>query len=68
MRGRDARRRALSAVMSGLCVAAVLVALVPLAMILFFVVSQGIGAIDVAFFTEMPRPVGEAGVREFLKP
>ncbi|MCC7007502.1 MAG: phosphate ABC transporter permease PstA [Acidobacteria bacterium] len=47
--------------MSVFCLVAVLVALAPLAMILFFVVSQGVGAIDVAFFTETPQPVGEPG-------
>ena len=39
----------------------VLIALVPLAFILFFVVSQGIQALNLEFFTHMPKPVGEAG-------
>ncbi len=39
----------------------VLVALVPLVLILFFVVTQGITALNWSFFTQMPRPVGEAG-------
>jgi phosphate transport system permease protein len=39
----------------------VLVALVPLAMILFFVLSQGIQALNLDFFISMPKPVGEAG-------
>ena len=30
-------------------------------MVLFFVVRQGIGSLNLAFFTSMPRPVGEAG-------
>jgi phosphate transport system permease protein len=47
--------------MTALCFAAVLVALVPLAMILFFVIGQGAQALDVSFFTEMPKPVGETG-------
>jgi phosphate transport system permease protein len=38
-----------------------MLALIPLAMILFFVVSQGIRALNVDFFTHMPAPVGEAG-------
>ena len=58
---RDVRRRTLSAVMTGLATASVLVALVPLALVLFFVVSQGIQAINVEFFTELPKPVGEVG-------
>ena len=38
-----------------------LLALVPLAFVLFFVLSQGLQAIDIGFFTQMPKPVGEAG-------
>jgi len=44
-----------------LCGAAVLLALVPLAMILFYVISQGFSALNLAFFTELPKPVGEVG-------
>jgi len=44
-----------------LCGLAVLIALVPLAMILFYVLSQGATALNWAFFTQIPRPVGEAG-------
>jgi len=58
---RDARRRALSALMTGLAVASVLVALVPLALVLYFVVSQGVQALNVDFFTQAPKPVGEPG-------
>jgi phosphate transport system permease protein len=58
---RDARRRALSLAMTSLCVAAVLVALVPVALIFFFVVKQGIGSLDWNFFTKMPVPPGETG-------
>ena len=58
---RDFRRRATSHVMTGLCVAAVLVALVPVAFIFFFAISQGIGSLDLAFFTQLPKPVGETG-------
>ena len=58
---RDRGRRIVSAIFVGACALAVLVALVPLAFILFFVVSQGVQALNVDFFTQMPRPVGEAG-------
>ena len=44
-----------------LCGLSVLLALVPLALILFYVISQGVSSLSWAFFTEMPRPVGEAG-------
>ena len=57
----DRIRRLVSALFVGACALSVLVALVPLALLLFFVVKQGLGALNVAFFTEMPKPVGEAG-------
>jgi phosphate transport system permease protein len=44
-----------------LCGVAVLLALVPLAMILFYVISQGALALNWAFFTQLPKPVGETG-------
>jgi phosphate transport system permease protein len=39
----------------------VLIALVPLAFILFFVVTRGIEALNWDFFTQLPKPVGEPG-------
>jgi phosphate transport system permease protein len=45
----------------GLCFVAVLIALVPLALVLFYVVSQGLSSLNVAFFTHGPMPVGESG-------
>lgn len=54
-------RQAVSFVMTALCALAVVLALVPLAFILFFVVSQGIQALNLEFFTHMPVPVGEPG-------
>jgi phosphate transport system permease protein len=58
---RNRWRRFVSALFVGACGLAVLVALVPLAMILFFVVSQGVQALNLEFFTAMPKPVGEPG-------
>jgi phosphate transport system permease protein len=43
------------------CALSVIVALVPLAFVLFFVISQGVEALTLEFFTRMPRPVGESG-------
>ena len=54
-------RKILSSLFVAFCALSVLLALVPLAMILFFVVSQGIQAVNLAFFTQMPKPVGEQG-------
>jgi len=55
------RRRALSSLFVAFCAGAVVLALIPLGMILFFVLSQGVRALNVNFFTHMPAPVGEAG-------
>ncbi len=54
-------RKLISSLFVGFCGASVLLALVPLVLVLFYVVSQGIGAVNLAFFTSMPKPVGEAG-------
>jgi phosphate transport system permease protein len=58
---RDRHRRLTSAVMSTLCGGAVLFALVPVALILFFVIQQGLAKVDWNFFTQIPKPVGEVG-------
>jgi phosphate transport system permease protein len=58
---RDARRRLISRIFVGLCGASVLVALVPLALILFYVAQHGLAALNGDFFIRMPKPVGEAG-------
>ena len=55
------RRKLISWIFVAFCTASVLTALVPLAFVLFFVVSQGIQALNLEFFTGMPKPVGEAG-------
>ena len=58
---RNRWRRFSSNLIVALCGAAVVLALIPLALILFYVVTQGITSLNLAFFTQMPRPVGEAG-------
>ena len=55
------RRKITSSIFVAFCALSVLLALVPLAFVLFFVVSQGIQSLNVAFFTHMPAPVGEPG-------
>jgi phosphate transport system permease protein len=55
------RRRVVSRAAEIFCGISVLIALLPLAMILFYVVKEGIGALNLDFFTQMPKPVGEAG-------
>ena len=54
-------RKFKSGVMFSLCLMSVIVALVPLFLILFYTLSQGISAINWDFFTKMPKPAGEAG-------
>jgi phosphate transport system permease protein len=61
MNAYDLRRRITSRVVEVFCAASVVLALVPLGLILFFVVGQGLPALRPAFFTEMPKPVGEPG-------
>ncbi|HKO55618.1 MAG TPA: phosphate ABC transporter permease PstA [Thermoanaerobaculia bacterium] len=55
------RRKLLSRVMETLCLVAVLLALLPLAFILFYVIREGAGALNLDFFTQIPKPVGEPG-------
>jgi len=55
------RRKIVSRLMEAFCALAVIVALLPLAAILFYVIKEGMGALNIAFFTQMPKPVGETG-------
>jgi phosphate transport system permease protein len=54
-------RKLKSNILVVLCGGAVVLALIPLAFVLFFVVGQGISSLNWNFFTHMPAPVGEAG-------
>ena len=58
---RTSLRKLMSSLFVVFCGCAVVIALIPLAMILFFVITQGIRAVNVEFFTHMPQPVGEVG-------
>ena len=55
------RRRVTDRVMTGTAVLTVLIVLTPLVAIFGYVVYRGIGAINLAFLTQTPKPVGEAG-------
>jgi phosphate transport system permease protein len=55
------RRRIVSKIVVGLCGLAVILALVPLSLVFFYVIKQGFASLNWAFFTRMPKPVGEAG-------
>jgi len=54
-------RNAVNAFWTAACGAAVLAALVPLASLLWLVVSRGLSGLSLAFFTGRPAPVGESG-------
>jgi len=58
---RTSRRKAGSALFVGFCALSVILAPIPLAFVLFYVVSEGIQALNFDFFTNMPKPVGESG-------
>jgi phosphate transport system permease protein len=58
---RSAWRKGLSHAIVVLSGGAVLLALIPLALVLFYVVTQGIGALNLDFFRHVPAPVGETG-------
>jgi phosphate transport system permease protein len=55
------RRRAVDVGMTLLAGAAVAAALVPLASVLWLVVSRGVAGLSFTFFTHLPTPVGEPG-------
>ena len=55
------RRRLKNGAMVGVMCAAAIVATLPLLFILAHLVREGASSIDLAFFTELPKPPGEAG-------
>jgi phosphate transport system permease protein len=55
------RRRAFSTGMQWLCALATLLALVPLASLILYVIFQGAHRLDLDFFIHLPRPVGIPG-------
>jgi phosphate transport system permease protein len=58
----NARRRHLkSAAMSWMAGLSALVVIAPLGLIFAFLLLQGASALNVAFFTQLPKPVGEVG-------
>ena len=61
MFSRYARRKFTDVLVRSACVAAAVLALIPLVSVLYYVTSRGIGGISLAFFSELPKPVGESG-------
>jgi phosphate transport system permease protein len=54
-------RRFKNGLMQGLTLSCALVVITPLLLILFHLLKSGIGAINLDFFTHLPKPVGEIG-------
>jgi phosphate transport system permease protein len=59
--GRDRRRRITSLVMLTLTGVAAALTVLPLLLIFFHLLKEGLSAVSLDFFTERPAPVGEAG-------
>ncbi len=54
-------RKAKSTIMIVLSVLCAVIAIIPLFIILFYTISQGLSSINWSFFTQMPKPAGETG-------
>ena len=55
------RRKVIDVTARAACALALLVAMVPLASLLYYVGARGIGGLSWSFLTQMPKPVGELG-------
>ncbi len=54
-------RKVVDRAMAAVCALCLAVAFIPLLSVLWLVISKGAAGLSWAFFTELPRPVGEAG-------
>ncbi|AFN75868.1 phosphate ABC transporter, permease protein PstA [Melioribacter roseus P3M-2] len=54
-------RKAVNLAVNSLTFLAALIAILPLFLIFYYTVSKGIGRLNLEFFVEMPKPVGEPG-------
>ena len=61
LHGPSLRRRVSDTLVTGLCWAAAVLVMLPLALILWHVVRLGLPAFSPAFFLNLPKPVGESG-------
>ncbi len=57
----DFRRTVVNRLMLGLLGLASIVAILPLLFVLYYVVHRGLVGLNLKFFTELPKPVGETG-------
>src|SRR5271170_7659159 len=61
MRRNRATRTATNYFVSGLCILATILVILPLLAILFYLIFKGASSLNLAFFTQIPAPVGEVG-------
>jgi phosphate transport system permease protein len=54
-------RKGKSLLASVLCSLSALLVIAPLGLIFFYLLRSGVGSLNLAFFTNLPKPVGEAG-------
>jgi phosphate transport system permease protein len=54
-------RKFINGAMTVVCGCALLIALVPLASVLWLVISRGLAGLSFDFFTQLPKPIGEPG-------
>ncbi len=54
-------RKTKSIFVSALCSIAALLVIAPLALVLWYLLSSGFSSLNLAFFTNLPKPVGEPG-------
>jgi phosphate transport system permease protein len=57
----DKYRKFKSGFMSALAVFCAIMVITPLGFILYYLIREGFGAINLDFFTQLPKPVGETG-------
>lgn len=58
---REHRRRSVNVVMLSLTGVATVLTVIPLLLIFFYLLEAGISSLNLAFFTEVPAPVGQTG-------
>jgi phosphate transport system permease protein len=55
------RRKIVGGTMLSLCYLSALIAIVPLVLIFFYTINRGVSHLNLDFFIQMPKPVGETG-------
>jgi phosphate transport system permease protein len=55
------RRKLINSLMISLCVLAGIITILPLLYIFFYTTQSGLSSLDLDFFTQLPKPVGEEG-------